>query len=100
MASATTSEATPAATPAIEIPVITPMTAWRRLARRYRVAINSSKRIKEAISFQLSAAFDYSGALRRVEQHKAGPAGQCRVAQHFSAAFRPGHRAASAAEVL
>ena len=34
MASATTSEATPAATPTIEMPVMMPMKAWRRLARR------------------------------------------------------------------
>src|SRR5579884_939714 len=45
IASAMISDATPAATPAIEIPVITPMTACLRLARRYREATNSSKRI-------------------------------------------------------
>lgn len=39
------SEATPAATPMIEIAVMTPMTAWRRLALRYRAATNSSNRI-------------------------------------------------------
>ena len=34
MAMATTSEATPAATPTMEIPVMIPMNACRRLARR------------------------------------------------------------------
>src|SRR5215470_7562448 len=53
MASATISDATPAATPAIEMPVITPMTAWRLLARRYRVATKSSKRMNG--SYELSA---------------------------------------------
>ncbi len=45
MASAMISEATPAATPITEIAVITPTTAWRRFARRYLAAINSSNRI-------------------------------------------------------
>src|SRR5712692_7705597 len=66
MASAITREATPAATPAMEMPVITPMKAWRRLALRYRVATKSSKRIREAISRQLLAfgQFDYSDGVR------------------------------------
>src|ERR1700722_8494956 len=65
MARATMSAATPAATPAIEMPVITPMTACRRFARRYRAAMNSSKRMSEvsAFSSEPSARFDYSGAL-------------------------------------
>jgi hypothetical protein len=36
------SDATPAATPTTEIPVMMPMTACLRLARRYRVAMKSS----------------------------------------------------------
>src|SRR5436305_2539065 len=44
IASATINDATPAATPAIEITVITPTTAWRRFARRYRAAMKSSNR--------------------------------------------------------
>src|ERR1700743_2400309 len=46
IASAMISAATPAATPATEIAVITPTTACRRLARRYRAAMKSSKRMK------------------------------------------------------
>src|SRR4051812_29078443 len=42
MESAITSEATPAVTPMTEITVITPITACRRLARRYRAATKSS----------------------------------------------------------
>src|SRR5271165_1758014 len=42
MASAMIRAATPAATPTIEMIVMTPMTAWRRLARRYRAATKSS----------------------------------------------------------
>src|SRR3954451_20837544 len=42
MESAMTSEATPAVTPMTEITVITPITACRRLARRYRAATKSS----------------------------------------------------------
>src|ERR1041385_28577 len=42
MESAITSEATPAVTPITEMTVITPITAWRRLARRYRAATKSS----------------------------------------------------------
>src|ERR1700683_517585 len=64
IANAMTSEATPAATPAMEMPVIMPITAWRRLARKYRDATKSSKRI-EAISCQPSA-FSQIGLLRGV----------------------------------
>ena len=54
MANATIREATPAATPAIEMPVIMPIKAWRRLARKYRRAIKSSKRMNSfsAVSYQ------------------------------------------------
>ena len=45
MASAMINAATPAATPATEMAVITPTTACRRLARRYRAAMKSSKRM-------------------------------------------------------
>jgi len=45
MASATINDATPAATPTTEIPVMIPMNAWRRLARRYRDAMKNSKRM-------------------------------------------------------
>jgi hypothetical protein len=38
-----TNDATPAATPAIEIAVMTPMKACLRFARRYLLATNSSK---------------------------------------------------------
>lgn len=44
MASAMMSDATPAATPMIEMAVITPMTACLRFARRYRAAMKSSNR--------------------------------------------------------
>src|ERR671925_98436 len=54
MARAIISEATPAATPAMEIAVITPMKACRRLARKYREATKSSN-LMEAFSRQLSA---------------------------------------------
>jgi hypothetical protein len=40
------SEATPAVTPAIEITVITPITACFRLARRYRDAMKNSNFIR------------------------------------------------------
>jgi acetyl-CoA carboxylase carboxyltransferase component len=46
MASAMMSEATPAATPMTEMAVMTPTTACRRLARRYRAAMKSSNRIR------------------------------------------------------
>jgi hypothetical protein len=39
------SEATPAATPATEIAVITPINACRRFARKYLLAIKSSNLI-------------------------------------------------------
>jgi hypothetical protein len=52
------SDATPAATPAMEMPVMTPMKACRLFARRYREATKSSNLMKEAISFQPSS--DYS----------------------------------------
>jgi hypothetical protein len=42
IANAMMSDATPAATPMIEIAVITPITACRRLARKYREATKSS----------------------------------------------------------
>ena len=45
MAKATMSEATPAATPTIEMPVMMPMKACLLFARRYRAAINSSNLI-------------------------------------------------------
>jgi len=45
IANAIISEATPAITPITEISVITPTTACRRFARRYRAAMNSSNRI-------------------------------------------------------
>src|SRR3982750_870238 len=45
MASAMTSEATPAATPRTEMAAMMPMKAWRRLARKYRIATKSSKRM-------------------------------------------------------
>src|SRR5690348_11267006 len=44
-ASAIISAATPAVTPATEIAVTTPTTAWRRLAFRYRAAMKNSNRI-------------------------------------------------------
>jgi hypothetical protein len=44
-----TSDATPAATPAMEIIVITPITACLRLARKYRDAMKNSKRMKKAL---------------------------------------------------
>src|SRR5438270_730875 len=59
IANATISEATPAATPAIEITVITPTTAWRRLARKYREAMKSSNRTLLVFVFR---------NLRRVEE--------------------------------
>ena len=45
MARAMMSAATPAATPAMEMVVTTPTTAWRRLALRYRKARNNSNRM-------------------------------------------------------
>src|SRR5579864_574299 len=60
IASAMTSDATPAATPAIEMPVMIPIKDWRRLARRYRLAMKSSKRMDlSAVSPQPKS--DYSG---------------------------------------
>src|SRR5579872_1875280 len=50
IASAMTSDATPAATPAMEMAVMIPMKACRRFARRYRLAMKSSKRIRRWLS--------------------------------------------------
>ena len=71
MAMATTSEATPAATPAMEMPVMMPMKACLLLARRYRVAMKSSKRMAKlsAVSSQLSAKSDYSGKAPRTSRN-------------------------------
>ena len=62
IAIATTREATPAATPTTEMPVMMPTKACLLLARKYRDAINSSKRMKKlsAVSGQLSAKLDYN----------------------------------------
>src|ERR671923_66991 len=65
MARAMTSEATPAATPAIEIPVMIPMKAWRRLARRYRLAMKSSKRMRDFR--RQHSAFSQVGLYRQTE---------------------------------
>src|ERR1700738_2185653 len=52
-ASAITSAITPAVTPSTEIAVITEITASLRCARRYRPAMNSSKRVVTACPSQL-----------------------------------------------
>src|SRR5258708_2910771 len=85
MAKATIREATPAATPAIEIPVIMPIKAWRRLARKYRRAIKSSKRMKRFQRSAVSPDYGLYGACRG-EQHRVGgnsadAPGQRRIAQ-------------------
>ena len=54
MARAMMSAATPAVTPAMEMAVTTPTTAWRRLAFRYRAATKSSNRIVPASILQSS----------------------------------------------
>src|SRR5664279_3949677 len=56
MANAMMSEATPAATPTIEMTVMIPMTAWRRLARRYRAATKSSNCIEKGTGYSLTSA--------------------------------------------
>ena len=66
---ATTREATPAATPTIEMPVMMPMKACLLFARKYRVAMKSSKRMGSnqlsALGFQLcriiTSAMDSTG---------------------------------------
>src|SRR5260370_1289054 len=93
MPNATNRKATPAATPAIEIPVIMPIKAWRRLARKYRRAIKSSKRMKR---FQRSAVnHDYGlygpgrGEPHSLGGNPADPPGQRGIAQ-FSSETDPG----------
>src|SRR5579871_559286 len=63
MARATTSEATPAATPTTEMPVMMPMNACLLFARRYRDAMKISKRMRGRASDlrpRASAQSDYS----------------------------------------
>src|SRR6185437_6389309 len=56
------SEATPAATPATEIAVITPINACRRFARKYLLAIKSSNLIGGRFRFELKREHrDYIG---------------------------------------
>src|SRR5450755_803121 len=50
------SEATPAATPMTEMTVMMPMTAWRRLALRYRAATKSSNCIDQSTGRSLDSA--------------------------------------------
>src|SRR5437588_7125803 len=79
MASAMTKDATPAATPAMEIPVITPITACLRLARRYRDAMKNSKRMKrsrQASAFSLQLSRFHS---RTVSQNVALPRAAART---------------------